>query len=123
MEDLGKELVTVLKQGLQQAVKDKLCNSNYNNPLDKLLAGIVETQGGEIKKLLTDAIATAVKDADFRQQIATAVQHKLAKTLIERFGGEMEKQVNMLKSDPMTRAKITLAIEQIVNDRSLAHAS
>jgi hypothetical protein len=123
MDDLGKELVTVLKQGLQQAVKDKLCNSNYNNPLDKLLDGIVQAQGAEIKKLLTEAIASAMRDTDFRQQIAVAVRHKLAKTLIERFGGEMEKQVNMLKSDPMTRAKITLAIEEIVNERSLAQAS
>jgi len=29
-------------------------------------------------------------------------------------GGELEKQVNVLKSDPATRARITLAIEEIV---------
>jgi hypothetical protein len=42
----------------------------------------------------------------------------LAKVLIQRFGGEMEKQVNVLKSDPTTRARITLAIEEIVKQKT-----
>jgi hypothetical protein len=38
--------------------------------------------------------------------------------LVQRFGGELEKQVNALKSDPTTRARITIAIEEIVKQKT-----
>ena len=41
-----------------------------------------------------------------------ALNNKLAKVIVARMGGELEKQVNALKANPLTRAKITLAIEQ-----------
>lgn len=44
----------------------------------------------------------------------TAVRTTLAKTLVQKFGRELEKQVNALKSDPTTRARITIVIEEIV---------
>lgn len=47
------------------------------------------------------------------------MNHSLAKTLVQRFGGEIEKQVNVFKSDPTTRARITLAIEDIVKQGAI----
>jgi hypothetical protein len=57
---------------------------------------------------------SAMLNDEFREQIATQIRHKLASVLVARFGGELEKQVNVLKSDPTTRARITLAIEEII---------
>lgn len=114
--DADKLLHNAIRDGIQKGISEKL--SGYNSPLDKFLVSAIERHSGTFRTLLEDAIGTCVNDAQFRSDIAQAVRHSLAKTLIQRFGGEMEKQVNVLKSDPTTRARITLAIEEIVKTQS-----
>jgi len=108
---LAKELLDAVKAGLHAAVKDKL-SSAYNNPLQKALEGVVEHHAPLLRQLLTETIATALGDGEFRKAVQDALRTKLAKVLVERFGGELERQVNQLKSDPATRARITLAVEE-----------
>jgi hypothetical protein len=112
-EALAAELLAIIRTGLHQAVKDRL-GASYNNPLDKLLSGVVEAHDGELRELLVSGIRSALADGDFRTLIHDALREKLAKVLVQRFGGELEKQVNALKSDPATRARITLAIDDIL---------
>jgi hypothetical protein len=111
-ELLGLDLVRAIREGLAKAIDAKL--SGYNSPLDKIIADVIKLNVVEIRKLLLDGIGSALKDQDFRQQIQQVVRQKMARQLIEKFGGELEKQVNLLKSDPATRARITVAIEDIV---------
>jgi hypothetical protein len=115
--DYERQILEAVKEGLRKAVADKL--GGYNSPLDKMLADIMVQHGDELRTLLVTGIQSAVSNEDFRNEIQDAIRKKLAKTFIERFGGEMEKQVNTLKSDPATRARITLAIEEIVKQKAM----
>jgi hypothetical protein len=117
--EIEKQVVLAVQDGIRDGIKQKL-SGNYNNPLDKMIGEAIAAHGDRFRALLTDAITSAVGDQTFREQVATQVRHSLAKTLVARFGGELEKQVNVLKSDPLTRARITLAIEEIVKERSAA---
>ena len=90
--------------------------SGYNSPLDKLINEALSAYSPQLKEILEEAVQASVTSKDFKSNISDAVNKSLAKSLIQRFGGEVEKQVNALKSDPTTRARITLAIEQIVKD-------
>lgn len=114
--DIEKQVKNAICDGIREGVKSKL--GGYNSPLDKLIAASLEKHSSEFRDLLESGIASCVVDAEFRDEITKAIQHKLASTLIQRFGGEMEKQVNVLKSDPTTRARITLAIEEIVKSKA-----
>jgi len=114
--DVDKTIKNSITDGIREGVKTKL--TGYNSPLDKLIASAIEAHQAEFRSMLENAIASCVGNAEFREEIAQAVRHSLAKTLIQRFGGEMEKQVNVLKSDPTTRARITLAIEEIVKSKA-----
>lgn len=107
-------LENFLKDSLREAVKARF--SGYNSPLDKLITEAIGRHSNSLTELLESSIEACILSEDFRANIADAVNKSLAKTLIQRFGGEVEKQVNILKSDPTTRARITLAIEQIVKD-------
>lgn len=109
------QISNAIKDGIREGVKSKL--GGYQSPLDKVIGEILTKYDGMIRTLLGGAIESAMGDEEFREQIRTQIRHKLASTLVARFGGEMEKQVNVLKSDPTTRARITLAIEQIVKER------
>lgn len=105
---------------LQQAITGALLDrvkanfTGYNKPLDSLIEKSIQEHEPALRGLLSQSIASCVQDEEFREQIRSAVRTNLAKTLVQRFGGELEKQVNALKSDPATRARITVAIEEIV---------
>lgn len=114
--DVNKLFENAMQDAIREGIKAKF--GGYNSPLDKLCQNAMEKHQAEFKKLLEDSIASCVTDAEFREEIATATRRTLAKSLVQRFGGEIEKQVNVLKSDPTTRARITLAIEDIVKSQS-----
>lgn len=110
--DSDRLLLNAITDGLREGVKSKL--TGYNGPLDKLITDSIAKHGTQLRSLLEGAIGSAIESVDFREEITQAVNRSLAKTLIQRFGGEIEKQANVLKSDPVTRARITMAIEEIV---------
>lgn len=114
--DANKLMENAIRDGLREGIKDKL-KQTYNNPLDKITTEAISRCGEEYKSMLGDALNACMNDKEFRQEIAVAVRHTLSKTLVARFGGELERQVNALKSDPATRARITLAIEEIVKTK------
>jgi hypothetical protein len=108
-------LLDAIKQGMAAAVKEKL--NGYHSPVASLIEETVKSHRHEIQSLLDDAIKSCVGDAEFREDIKSQTRKGLAKTLVARFGGEIEKQVNALKSDPTTRARIVMAIEEIVTSK------
>jgi len=117
--DAEKLIESLLRDGLREAIKG-VAGRTYENPFAKVVEEAIKCHQGDFKALLDQALASCMADAEFRAAVSTQVRAVLAKTLVHRFGGELEKQVNQLKSDPTTRARITLAIEEIVRDRSLA---
>jgi hypothetical protein len=116
-EELNQAFENAIRDGIREGVTKRM-SSGYNSPMDKAIDAALQTHFDKFRVLMEESIATCICDQEFRTQIAQAVRHQLAKTLIQRFGGEMEKQVNVLKSDPTTRARITLAIEEIVKSKT-----
>ena len=111
--DTDKLLVEAVRNGITDAVRSKFTQS-YNNPVEKLIDAALAKHSTDLTKLLTEAIGSCLGDEKFREQIGESVRVVLANQLVQNFGGELENQVNQLKSDPATRAKITLAITDIV---------
>ncbi len=114
--DADKLIEDCLRDGIREGIKSKM-TASYNNPLDAIVSAAITAQGAGIRQLIGDAIASCMGDETFRATIVEQTRHVLAKQLVQKFGGELEKQVNMLKSDPSTRARITLAIEDIVANK------
>ena len=114
--DIDTEIFNAVRDGIREGVKAKL-SSGYGSPMDSLVKAALEKHADSFREMLESAIASCVGDPAFRAEIASATRVVIAKTLIQKFGGEMEKQVNALKSDPTTRARITIAIEEIVKSQ------
>lgn len=117
MQDIQDVLLKAIQEGISRGVKDTI-TSNYNNPFTKVIASVIEGNDSKLRTMLADSLNSAVGDPAFSEEIRGAVRATLAKTLVARFGGELEKQVNALKSDPTTRARITVAIEEIVKSKA-----
>lgn len=110
--DYEKMVLDALKGGLGEAAKKAF--TEYNAPGMKLVGDAVTKNAGLLNELVTEAMIEAVRDPAFRAEFKAAMRSTLAKQLVQKFGGELEKSVNRLKSDPITRAKITAAIDEII---------
>jgi hypothetical protein len=122
MEETSQKLIDyAIRDGIREGVKAALSRT-YNNPIEKMADEAIKSQSESIRSLVDEAIKSAIGDEDFRADVRQQTRSLLAKILVQRFGGELEKQVNVLKSDPATRARITLAIGEIVGANSPQHA-
>lgn len=117
--NFSKIVDDAIRDGIREGVKNRL-SASYNNPLDKLTDAALAGAAGPLKTMLDEAVSSCANDPEFRDQIRAGVRASLAKILVQRFGGELEKQVNALKSNPATRARITVAIEQIIAEKPSA---
>jgi hypothetical protein len=111
--DANQLVENAVRDGLREGIKQKL-TSSYSNPLDRLIEQCIAANSTAFTTLLQESLSSAIGDPEFRSTLKASVRTVLAKTLVQRFGGELEKQVNVLKSDPATRARITVAIEDIL---------
>lgn len=111
--EVDKIIEHAIADGLREGIKKRLVDS-YDSPLNKILAAAIESKREQFQSLLTGALASCIGDSGFREEMNAGIRERLAKLLVQRFGGELERQVNLLKSDPVTRGRITAAIEDIV---------
>lgn len=111
---MDKEFTLAVQDGIREAIKSKL--SGYNSPLDKLLKEAIDGKNAIISDILNAALTDALRDTDFVYEIKQSIRSKLGSLLVAKIGGEIERVVNELKSNPNTRAKITLAIDDIVRN-------
>lgn len=113
--DTQQQIIRAIEDGIRDGVKSKL--GAYGGPLDKWINDVLASHDKQFRQLLSEAIDSAMMDTEFRADVIRQFRHKLGSVLVSRFGGELEKQVNALKSDPATRARITLAIDEIIKER------
>ena len=113
--DSDKVLRTVILDGLKAGIAEKF---RYNNQVDDIIKTAISRHRPEIDKLLDEAFGECLTSGDFRKTVITQLHELIARQLVQKFGGELEKQVNQLKSNPETRARITLAITEIVRTQS-----
>ncbi len=111
---MEKEILATIKQTIETSVVSEL--TGYNKPLSKLISRVVDDHDADLYTLINNEFSLLLSSKAFKKGIKDALNKKLATTLISRMGGELEKRVNELRANPSSRAKITLAIETIVDN-------
>ena len=111
--DIENEIINAVRASVGEAIKTKL--GGYGSPLDKLIADSCVKHESKIRTLL-DGIFDAVVTGEVADSIRQAAVHKVAKCLVSKMEGEVEKRANDIRSSPEMRAKITLAISKAINE-------
>jgi hypothetical protein len=101
-----------MQHSIDEAIKSVL--TGYNSPLTKLVAEVVTMHSGELKSLISDSFSKVIKTDEFKQSIANAFSHKVAKTIISNNDGLFDKVSNELKQDAMFKAKMVQAVANVV---------
>ena len=88
----------------------------YNKPLSNFVNDVLLKYEADFKEIISSGVEELLNATDFKVSLKKAINDKLAKILIKQIGGELEKKVNKLKQDVTTRAKITLAINRVIEE-------
>lgn len=107
--DFEQSIINAVQKNLAEAIEKTL--TGYNTPLAKLINSVIESREQQFRTMLEEVIDQALI-GDFREHLKDALTMKLAKCVISKMEGEVEKRVNDLRSSPETRAKITLAVSE-----------
>ena len=112
MSELQQQILQSVNVAMGKAIESEL--TGYNKPLSLLTAKVIDSHQDELFNVIDCEVSQLIGGDNFRTVIKDQLNKKLAKILIDRMGGELEKQVNTLKQNPQTRARITLAISDII---------
>jgi len=111
---MEKEVIRVAKKAIETAIVNEL--TGYNKPLSKYVVEVIEDHKDEIKDIIDGAVVELITLPEFKKSFTKAVNTKLAKILVNKMGGELEKKVNELKQDPVSRARITVALDKLMEE-------
>jgi len=111
---MEKQILEQVNRSIGEAIVNSL--TKYDSPLKILTDAVIKKHTPELESLINDEFSLLLNGKGFKQSLREALNEKLSRTLIQRMGGELEKQVNELKQNPQTKAKITLAISDIIEN-------
>ena len=112
-----------LKSAVYEALKDKIHSAINYVELHKMIDGVIEERQPEFDKLLNNMFDSFFKDADVQAAMLDEFKHKVAKTMIAKLDGAVEKNINKFRQDPATNARLILAVEKIITEAESKNSS
>ena len=108
------ELLAQCEKAIDKSITDAL--GSYSSPLMEAVRSALSDHKEKLHNLASESVAELIGSSEFKQVMKTEMKRKLAKVLISQYGGELEKTVGKLKADPTSRAKMTLAIDSVMDE-------
>lgn len=113
MSELEKQILNISKNAIADAIQKELVG--YNKPLSAMANEVVSENKQEIKSIMDESFKGVIRSDGFDIMVKEEFNRKIAKLLVGQLSGEVEKAVNTFKQDPTLKAKMILAIENIIN--------
>lgn len=111
---MEKEILRVAMASIEKAITTELIG--YGKPLSKIVDSVIEENTPELRGIINQSIVDIIQHKNFKEALNQALKAKLAKTIVNKMGGELERRVNELKQDPTTRAKVTVALDGLMDE-------
>lgn len=114
LDIMEERVIQKINESVSECIKGQL--TGYHSPLKTVVDNVLDKHKFKIESIVDDGVSRLLDSKGFELAIKDQLNKKLAQTLVSRMGGELEKQVNLLKQNPQTRAKITLAIDKVISE-------
>lgn len=109
-----EDVVGVVREALMSKVGKVL--DGYSSPLDKIIYSTILEHEEELSAIIKQALGLTLKDKRFVSNVNEEFKHKVAKVLVSKMEGAVEKAAEKLRADPALRARLIIAIENIINE-------
>jgi hypothetical protein len=112
--DLAVDILKVAQASVAKSLEAVL--SSYDSPLAKLVKLVIEQNSAELKRLIDESFSSVIRTEDFKRSLVDAFSHKVSRTIISNNDGLFDKVSNELKNDQIFKAKMSLAVANVVEE-------
>lgn len=115
MKDFSNDsILQVAIESIQKAISEKF-SSSYG-PLSKIVEKVLSDNEEYLKGIISEVLLGVITTPTFKKQLEEEFQRKVAKLLVGKLEGTVEQAVDILRQDQRLRAKMIIAIENIIQD-------
>jgi hypothetical protein len=117
-----KHLPVTLEQDILKATQMAIgdCISKimvgYDSPLIKLVKSVIDENSTALRLIISDSFTKVISTDEFKQSVVSAFSHKVARTVISNNDGLFDRVSNELKQDSVFKAKMALAVSNVVEE-------
>jgi len=111
---LEQDILSATQNSIQVAIKESL--TKYDSPLVKLVTAVVNEHSQQLKEIISESFDDVIQMDEFKTAIRDGFSHKVARTIISNNDGLFEKVSNELKQDSVFKAKMSLAVANVVSE-------
>lgn len=115
MENFEQEIIKQIKISLSEGIQKRLV-SDYNSPLNKMVDNVVNKNQAELESIIEKNYLECIRSGEFKIALKNQFYHKLARLCVDKMDGSIEKRFNDFRSNPALKAKITMALENALNE-------
>lgn len=114
MTNLEQDILQASQQAISASIRETL--TKYDSPMVKLVRQVVDENSAELKTLISDSFQKVIRTEEFKTSILSAFSHKVARTIISNNDGLFDKVSNDLKQDAIFKAKMAMAVSNVVEE-------
>ena len=109
-----EDVLFTVCQALHSKIGERL--NAYNSPLNVVVDSFKEKEKEKIMEICREALKSVVNNKKFAETVKQEFEHKVAKSLVGKLEGSVEKATEVLRQNPSFRAEMILVVEKMVKD-------
>ena len=114
---INKDRVADILLGLLQGRLEKEIIDGYSSPLRNIIDEVVKESEDKIKNTYREMLSELLDEPlKLKEDLKVEFRHKVAKNLVARLEGQVERAVNVLNQDQTLRAKMIVVLEKFIKD-------
>ena len=111
--NLAEEILNATKTILVNGIKSL---DGYNNPTKSLVNSVIKEYEPSISLLFKNAVETTIRSDNFKEELQKLISQRIVRELVSQSESSIARIVQKMKQDETFRARLTLAIDNIVTE-------
>lgn len=105
-----------IKEVVVAGLREKIATRYTYEAVDKIVQEVMQEEDSRanLKKFIRECLSFVQGDKAFEKMVKEEFQHKVAKSMVGKLEGTVEKAVDAIRQDQTLRAEMILAIEKII---------
>jgi division protein CdvB (Snf7/Vps24/ESCRT-III family) len=111
---LEQDILKTAQQAIGESISKVM--TGYDSPLVKLVKSVVDENSTTLRIIISESFKQVILTDEFKQSIVSAFSHKVARTIISNNDGLFDKVSNELKQDSVFKARMAMAVSNVVEE-------
>ena len=111
--NLEEEILNATKTILINGIK---ALDGYNNPTKSIVNSVIKEYEPSISIIFKDAIEKTIQSDNFKEELQKLISQKIVRELVSQSESSISRIVQKMKQDETFRARLTLAVDNIVTE-------